>query len=93
MFTDLLRLPQRTVSTLSVGGGAAGAQCFKPHPGLPQGRSQVFCQVVRTEHSIFRSYGDSMGMSKHYLATILFKIKDLISYVTNNSILVSTYPL
>lgn len=78
MVTDLLRFPQWTVNTLGVGGGAAGAQCFMPRPGLPQGRSQVFRQVVRPEHRIFRSYGHRMVMSKQYLAPILFKMKDLI---------------
>lgn len=57
------------MNTLSVGGGAAGAQCFKPHPGLPQGRSQVFCQVLRPEHSIFRSYGHRIGYGNTVFGT------------------------
>lgn len=67
MVPDLLRFPQRTVNTLSVRGGAAGAQCFMPRPGLPQGGSQVFRQVVRPEHGVFRSYGHRMVMSKQHL--------------------------
>lgn len=66
LVTDLLTFPQRTVNILSVGGGAANAQCFTSHPGLPQVRSQVFCQVVRSECSIFRSYGHRTVISKEY---------------------------
>lgn len=66
LVTDLLIFPQRTVNILSVGGGAANTQCFTSHPGLPQGRSQVFCQVVRSERSIFRSYGHRMVKSEEH---------------------------
>lgn len=76
--TDLLILPPRTVPTLGVSGGAAGAQCFKPLPGLPQGRSQAFCQAVRPGHSHFRSYIHRVVVLNQYLAPILFKIKGLI---------------
>lgn len=56
--TDLLTLPQWADATFSVGGGAACTHRLKPLPGLQQPWSQIFSQLMRTEHSVGRPYGD-----------------------------------
>lgn len=56
--TDLLTLPQRADATFSVGGGAACTHRLKPLPGLQQPGSQIFSQLMRTEHSVGRPCGD-----------------------------------
>lgn len=57
--TDLLTLPQWTDATFSVGGGAACTHRLKPLPGIQQRGSQIFSQVMRTERSVVRPYGDN----------------------------------